>query len=85
VALLFDQIMGRHNTAVGTAGLTGRLTVRYRRSAPLDTELLFEVHTRRATRRWAAVRAELRDGQGIVASAEGIFVRPASAGRRDPG
>jgi acyl-coenzyme A thioesterase PaaI-like protein len=83
VALLFDQIMGQHNAAVGTGGLTGRLEVRYRRPAPLDVELSFEVRTRRATRRWAAVSAELCDARGVVASAEGMFVRP-SAGRENP-
>ena len=47
VALAFDEALGLANVASGYGGLTGRLTVRYRRPTPLYTEVRFEAHTAR--------------------------------------
>ena len=39
VAALFDQFMGMAQAIGGQPGMTGTLTIRYRRRTPLDTEL----------------------------------------------
>jgi acyl-coenzyme A thioesterase PaaI-like protein len=43
LAVLFDCVMQHHNCDVGVAGKTASLLLRYRRPAPLLTELRFEV------------------------------------------
>ena len=61
VALAFDEVLGIANVASGYGGLTGRLTVRYRRPTPLHTELRFEAHTERVDgRRLVTVGTLLR-------------------------
>jgi long-chain acyl-CoA synthetase len=43
LAVLFDCVIQHHNCDVGVAGKTASLSLRYRRPAPLLTELRFEV------------------------------------------
>jgi len=83
VAGLFDEVMGAASRLEGRpGGLTGRLTVRYRRPTPLDVDLVLRawVHDDRPTR--ITVRAELEapaagsSGPRVTASAEAFFVRP---------
>ena len=75
VALLFDQILGHHNVAIGTRGMTGRLDVRYRQPTPIDAELSFEARTVRTGHRYALVRGDLGHEGVITASAQGLFAR----------
>jgi acyl-coenzyme A thioesterase PaaI-like protein len=74
VALAFDEALGLANVASGHGGLTGRLTVRYRRPTPLHRELRIEAHTSRVDGRRLTTVGNLFDGDTLLAEAEGLFV-----------
>jgi acyl-coenzyme A thioesterase PaaI-like protein len=74
VALAFDEALGLANVAAGRGGLTGRLTVRYRRPTPLYREVRLEAHTARADGRRLTTVGSLYDGDTLLAEAEGLFV-----------
>ncbi len=78
VAHLFDCVMGQHNLNVGIAGMTGTLTVRYRRPTPLHTELRFEVRTVEKIGRKITTEAKLFADSALVAEAQGLFIVPAN-------
>jgi acyl-coenzyme A thioesterase PaaI-like protein len=97
VALAFDELLGMANSASGHPGMTGRLTVRYRRPTPLHTEVTFEARTARVDGRRIMTVGTLHTGDAITAEAEGLFVvlgaeraleyfgeRPASPEPTDP-
>jgi acyl-coenzyme A thioesterase PaaI-like protein len=74
IAELFDELMGVTNVVAGSPGMTGTLTVRYRKptplSAPLDLVARFTGSERRKTFTWAGIYHE-----GVLtAEAEGIFI-----------
>jgi len=76
VAHLFDCVMGQHNLNVGIPGMTGTLTVRYRRPTPLHTELHFEVRTDQQDGRKITTEAKLFANGVLVAEAQGVFIVP---------
>lgn len=76
VAYFFDCAMGHHNMIRAIPGMTGTLTIRYRRPTPLYTELNFEVRTTHESGRKILDEGVLRSGDDIVAEAEGLFVMP---------
>jgi acyl-coenzyme A thioesterase PaaI-like protein len=75
IAALFDEVMGAANLVTDNAGMTGTLTVRYRRPtpllAPLDIVARFTGTERRKVFTWAGI---YHDG-ALTAEAEGIFVK----------
>lgn len=83
MAGLFDEMMGASQGLTGRPGaVTGRLTIRYRRLTPLDTDLLFRCWVERDRGMRLDVKAEclLADSVGTdapvrTAEAEAIFVR----------
>jgi acyl-coenzyme A thioesterase PaaI-like protein len=76
IAHLFDCVMGQHNLNVGIPGMTGSLSVRYRRPTPLHTELRLEARTERSSGRKIVTRARIEAGDELVAQAEGLFIIP---------
>jgi len=74
VALAFDEALGMANIASGHPGLTGRLTVRYRRPTPLHTAVVLDAQTVSVDGRRIATAGTLRAGGAITAEAEGLFV-----------
>ena len=74
VALAFDELFGMANVLNGLGGLTGKLTVRYRRPTPLGVELRMtgwiEDHADRRIR----TRGTIHAGDVVTAEAEGLFV-----------
>lgn len=76
VALLFDQVLGQHNMAVDASGMTARLSILYRRPTPLGRRLVFEVEGGRIDARKTSTRGLLRDDEGTLAEAEGLFIVP---------
>lgn len=76
VALAFDEALGAANVANGHPGVTGRLTVRYRRPTPLETELTLSARTVRADGRRIIAIGTLTAHGVVTAEAEGLFVRP---------
>lgn len=82
MAGLFDEVMGAAQRLTRQPGaMTGRLTLRYRRPTPLDTDLLFRAWIEQDRARRVLVRATcLIDGPeplAPTAEAEAIFVRGA--------
>jgi hypothetical protein len=75
IAALFDEVMGAANIITENPGMTGTLTVRYRRPtpllAPLEIVARFVGTERRKVFTWAGI---YHDG-ALTAEAEGIFVK----------
>ena len=76
IALAFDEMLGIANIAAGHPGMTGRLTIHYRKPTPLFHELRFRAWVDRVEGRRIMSRAELWDGETLTAEAEGLFVQP---------
>ena len=74
VAAAFDEVLGFAQSLSGSPGMTGTLTVRYRRPTPLHTELKFEGWVDRVEGRKIFTRAELRAAGELTAEAEGLFI-----------
>jgi hypothetical protein len=74
LAALFDEVLGAANLAAGHPGMTGTLTVRYRRPTPLGVPLAVEAVCRgrqgRKIHGWAGVY----HGDVLTAEADGLFV-----------
>jgi acyl-coenzyme A thioesterase PaaI-like protein len=83
VAAAFDIVLGSTASIVQRPGLTGTLTVRYRKAMPLYTEIRFEGWIERVDERKTLVAANAIAGGELIAEAEGIFVRIAER-RLDP-
>jgi len=76
IALAFDEILGIANIVGGQPGMTGTLTIKYRRPTPLYHELFFKAWVDRVEGRRILSKGELRDGDTLCAEAEGVFVQP---------
>jgi hypothetical protein len=80
IAETFDEILGAANMVAGSAGMTGTLTVRYRKPTPLRTDLRIEARCLgrdgRKVRTWGGIY----HGDVLTAEAEGIFIVVAPAG-----
>jgi hypothetical protein len=76
IACAFDEMLGIANIASGNAGMTGRLTVHYRKPTPLFRELHLRAWVERVEGRRIMSRAELWDGQTMTAEADGLFMQP---------
>ncbi|MGI8927647.1 MAG: PaaI family thioesterase [Tepidiformaceae bacterium] len=73
-AAAFDELLGMVQSMTGSPGMTGTLTVRYRRPAPLHRELRFAGRVDRVDGRKIFASGTLHDGETLCAEAEGIFV-----------
>lgn len=74
-ALILDQILGDAVRSAGYPGMTGTLTVRYRRRIPLGP-LRAEAKLDRVEGRKAFAVGHIADSDGICVEAEGIFIAP---------
>jgi acyl-coenzyme A thioesterase PaaI-like protein len=74
IALGFDEILGMANIASGHPGMTGRLSIRYRRPTPLHRPMVFEGWTDQVDGRRVVTRGTLTVDESITAEAEGLFV-----------
>ncbi|MFY9586510.1 MAG: PaaI family thioesterase [Actinomycetota bacterium] len=75
LAGVFDMLLGLANVASGNPGMTGTLTVKYRRPTPLNTELRFEAFTHRIDGRKVIAHGTVHAGEDLTAEAEGVFVQ----------
>lgn len=79
IAELFDELLGSVNILTGRAGMTGTLTVRYRRPTPLLTPLdLVARQTGSEGRKIFAWGGIYHEGE-LTAEAEGIFIEVGAA------
>ena len=74
IAAAFDEVLGLAQSLSGQAGLTGTLTVRYRRPTPLNTELRIEAWVEQVKGRKVVTSAQLCAGETVTAEATGLFV-----------
>jgi acyl-coenzyme A thioesterase PaaI-like protein len=80
IAETFDEVLGTANLVAGHPAMTGTLTIRYRKTTPLRTDLRIEGRclgrSGRKVRTWGGIYL----GDELTAEAEGIFimVRPAN-------
>ncbi len=74
VAAAFDEVLGSTQSLSGSPGMTGRLTVHYRKPTPLETELRFEGWLESVSGRKILTRGALYAGDALCAEAEGLFI-----------
>jgi acyl-coenzyme A thioesterase PaaI-like protein len=74
-AMILDQMLGEAAGAGGKPGMTGTLSLRYRRPTPLgDLRAESWIDHSDATKTWA--KGQLTDAEGICVEAEGVFILP---------
>lgn len=74
VAAAFDEVLGYVQSLGGNPGMTGRLTVHYRKPTPLHTELRFEAQLLRVEGKKIFTEGQLFANGVLTAEAEGLFV-----------
>ena len=74
VALLFDEILGNANLVAGRPGMTGTLTVRYRRPTPLMTPLELEARQVSVDGRKIHTEARISVNGEVTAEATAVFI-----------
>lgn len=74
VAAAFDEVLGYVQSLGGNPGMTGRLTVHYRKPTPLHTPLIFEAEIVRIEGRKIYCEGRVRAAGLLTAEAEGLFV-----------
>jgi len=76
VAAIMDQFLGMAQIAGKKPGMTGILTTRYHRPTPLNTPLSLEAEVFILEGRKTRVKGEMRVGDTVTATCEGLFIRP---------
>ncbi len=79
VSLLFDGVMTNCLFAEGKRAVTGELTIRYLKSVSVGCRLQITARIVRSRSRLHIVEAELRDDEGVLATARAKFMEEASA------
>jgi hypothetical protein len=74
IAAAFDEVLGMAQARTGKPGMTGTLTIRYRRPTPLHTDLTFEARVDRVEGRKIFASGTLHAGPTLCAEADGIFI-----------
>ncbi len=74
LAAAFDEVLGMAQSLTGNPGMTGTLTIRYRRPTPLLKELVFEASVDRVEGRKIFTRGTVSCDGTVTAEAEGIFI-----------
>jgi hypothetical protein len=74
IAAAFDEVLGATQSLTEQSGMTGTLTVRYRRPTPLFRTLEFRGRLDRVSGRKIIASATLHAGETLCADAEAIFV-----------
>lgn len=74
-ALILDQLAGEAAAAGGSPGMTGTLTLRYRRGTPLG-DLHGAAWIEKVDGVKTTVKGHLKDAEGVTVEAEGIFILP---------
>lgn len=75
IAMVFDEILGAANIAAGFPGMTGTLTIRYRKPTPLRSPLRVQARVEERQGRKTVTRGAIYHEDVLTAEAEGIFVQ----------
>lgn len=76
VAALFDDFMGMAQRLANNAGMTGTLTIRYRKPTPLNTLLRLHAWVGSSEGRKTVMHATIHAGDTLTAECEALFIRP---------
>lgn len=74
VAFAFDEVLGWANVHAGRPGMTGKLTIRYRRPTPIGVPVEFRVPWPRVEGRRVHTHGTLCASGAVTAEADGLFV-----------
>jgi hypothetical protein len=74
IAMVFDEMLGAANILAGSPGMTGTLTIRYRKPTPLLTPLRLEARFVSRDGRKIYTTGAIYHGEVLTAEAEGIFI-----------
>ena len=74
IAETFDEMLGAAIIVAGNPGMTGTLTVRYRRPTPMRTPLRIEARFLSRDGRKIKTWAGMYDGDLLTAEADGLFI-----------
>ena len=74
IAELFDEMLGAANIIANHAGMTGTLTIRYRKTTPLRTELRIESRCLGRNGRKVFAWGGIYHDDQLTAEADGIFI-----------
>jgi len=74
IAMVFDEMLGAANILAGNPGMTGTLTIRYRKPTPLLTSLRLEARCVSRDGRKIRTTGAIYHGDVLTAEAEGIFI-----------
>lgn len=85
LSMILDQLLGEAAAAAGKPGMTGTLTIRYRRATPLGA-LRGEAKVDRVEGIKTYAVGQISDAEGVTVEAEGVFILPkwAREARRAP-
>lgn len=75
VAGILDHLMGMTHVKTGNPGMTGGLSVRYRRPTPINTPIQISATAKELDERRTEVTAEMCYEDTITATAEALFIR----------
>jgi acyl-coenzyme A thioesterase PaaI-like protein len=79
VAGILDHLMGMTHIRTGNPGMTGGLSVRYKKPTPLNTPIQISAVAKGLDERRTEVTAEMRYGDTTTATATAIFISVGSA------
>ena len=74
IAMVFDEMLGAANIMAGSPGMTGTLTIKYRKPTPLRTPLRLEARFMERDGRKIRTFGAMYNGDTLTAEAEGIFI-----------
>lgn len=74
IAAAFDEVLGLTQSLSGKVGMTGTLTVKYRRPTPLHTELRLEGTVESVNGRKVLTTGRMLAGETLTAEATGLFI-----------
>jgi acyl-coenzyme A thioesterase PaaI-like protein len=74
IAMVFDELLGAANILARSPGMTGTLTIRYRKPTPLRTPLRLEARLMGREGRKITTYGAMFHGDVLTAEAEGLFI-----------
>ncbi len=74
VAAILDEVLGASQASTGRPGMTARLEVQYKAPTPLHTDLVTTGWVERVEGRKIFAKGEVRDGDRVTATADGLFI-----------
>ncbi len=84
IALVMDELLGCTCVAADMGGFTGTLSIRYQGLVPLDTPVELHGWIDRQEGRKVFAKGEIRLGDQVLTTAEGIFIRSRDADTQEP-